>query len=449
MKCCLASLLITLACANAFGQFLPDSDLVPPPPASFPVAVTEDLQTAEQAFSPSPAAQNRLPVIEAGHRETRAGRFAGCCESSAISSGYQFTWAPDKWAKVGAAVRTSLNSQTYPSPGIGGNYFTINNARLLTSGQVTEHLGFELNSDVALAQTVTPEALTVPPSFDLLDAIVKVETGELFNIWAGTFLPPSDRANISGPFFINGWDYPFVSNYPAIFQGRQTGAAYWGQWEGGRVKWSVGVFDGTGATLQPPYTDPPDRPPNPDNNLQVDARVTMNFLDPEPGYYHQSSYYGDKDILALGFAIQTQQDALGTAAAPADFTGLNLDLLFEKKLANGGVFTLDGAVYKFNNDNLPTSSQQGQSGMIFVGYMIPQDLTLGPVTGRLRPFTRYQKYDRDFPMASAGLYSQATDVGVEYVIHGPNARVTAVWSQRDVIAVGQIQLFTLGAQLIF
>jgi len=41
-------------------------------------------------------------------------------------------------------------------------------------------------------------------------------------------LPPSDRSNLSGPFFINGWDYPFVSNYPNVFEGRDDGVAYWG-----------------------------------------------------------------------------------------------------------------------------------------------------------------------------------------------------------------------------
>lgn len=394
---------------------------------------------------------NPLPT-EFGEEEIETAsyaRFRGCTDSCCHDpAGFKFSWAPDKWAKVGAAVRTSFNSTSATSTG-PGNYFTLNNARLLASGQVTEFVGFELNSDVALSQSPIPGSLGVPSSYDLLDAIVKIETGDLFNVWGGQFLPPSDRANIDGPFFINGWDFPFVSNFPNVFEGRQIGAAYWGQWDGGRLKWSAGAFNGTGATLQSPYTNPPDTPPNLNHNIQFDARVTLNLLDPEPGYYHQSSYYGQKDILALAFVVQTQNRATGTAANPAGFTGISTDVLFEKVLADNGVLTLEGALYQFNDQDLPTSTRQGESGFAYVGYMLPTTTNIGPVCGRWRPYSRYQQYNRDFQAPSAGLYSQGIDAGAEYVINGPNARITAVWSQRDVIAAGRIQIFTLAAQLVF
>ncbi|MDB5343909.1 MAG: hypothetical protein JWP89_2286 [Schlesneria sp.] len=374
-------------------------------------------------------------------------RFAGCCDGM-DPRGYKFSWAPDKWAKVGAAVRASFNSQTYAAPGLG-NHFAVDNARLLTSGQVTKYVGFELNSDVALGQGFGPSSLQSPSPFNLLDAIVKVETGDAFNVWAGQFLPPSDRSTIDGPFFINGWDFPFVSAYPGVFEGRQIGAAYWGQYSGGQIKWSVGAFNGTGGSLQSPYTNPPNTPPNPNNNIQFDARVTFNFLDAEPGYYHQSTYYGQKDILALGFAIQTQHNALGTSATPANFTGLNMDFLYETSFENEGVITVEGALYKYNNQDLVTSSQQGQSGFIYLGYMFPKTISVGPVCGRVRPFTRYQQYNRDYLAPSAGLFSQGLDVGVEYVMNGPNARLTAVWSERDVVAGSRLNIFTIGAQMVF
>ncbi len=368
-----------------------------------------------------------------------------CCDPA----GFKFSWGPDKWARVGAAIRSSFNSQSSAAPGIGGNYFTLNNARLLTSGQVTQHIGFDLNSDIELVQTSSPATVAVPTSYDLLDAIVRIEAGDLFNVWAGQFLPPSDRSTLSGPFFINAWDFPFVSDYPAVFQGRQIGAAYWGQWAGGQIKWSVGAFNGTGANLQSPYTNPPDSPPNPDNNLQLDARVSINFLDPEPGYYNRSTYYGQHDILAVGFAIQTQNNAVGTAANPANFTGMNWDALFEKKLANAGVVTLEGALYRYDDQDLATSNRQGKSGFAYLGYMFPYVCNIGSISGRWRPFSRYQQYKHDFLAPSAGLFSQSLDIGVEYVLNGPSARITAVWSERDVIGSERIQLFTLGAQVMF
>lgn len=377
------------------------------------------------------------------------GKFAGCCDAYHDPRGFKFEWGPDKWAKVGAAVRTSFNSWTPSEAGTSGNYFNIDNARLLTSGQVTQHVGFELNSDVGLSQVVNQTVLAVPTSYDLLDAIVKFEADDRLNIWIGQFLPPSDRSNIDGPFFINGWDFPFVSNYPALIQGRQMGAAYWGQANGGQVKWSVGAFNGTGGTLRSPYTNPPDLPPNPNGNIQFDARVTVNFLDPEPGYYHQSSYYGLKDILAVGFAMQGQNDAIGTAADPSGFLGYNLDVLFERTLSNDGVVTLEGAMYRYEDGHLTTSNRQGTSGFIYAGYILPYDCQIGPICGRWRPFTRYQQYNYDDQAAAIGLFTHGIDLGVEYVINGPNARVIGEYSERAVIAGDPLHIFRMGAQIIF
>jgi hypothetical protein len=432
--------------------------IAPAPPATPGLRTAEHLEpesVPETAEPSEPALLETVsheqifswPVIETCDGD---GRFGGSTDAYGCDpAGYRFQWTPDKWAKVGAAVRASFNSQNDKNQGGGGNYFTVDNARLLTSGQVTKYVGFELNSDISLANGATPANLRLPSSIDLLDAVAKFETGGVVNFWAGQFLPPSDRSNIDGPFFINGWDFPFVSNYPAIFEGRQIGAAYWGQIQEGRLKWSVGAFDGTGATLQSPFSAPLDVPPNLQGNIQFDGRVTLNLLDPEPGYYHQSSYYGAKDILAIGYAIQMQHHATGTDADPHDFLGMNIDALFEKKLPNNGVFTLEGAVYRYDDQDLTTSGRQGTSGFVYCGYLIPYVLDLGPAAGRFRPYCRYQQYNYDYVLAAAGQYDQGVDVGTEYVLNGPNARLTAVWSQRDIVLGNRVQIFRIGAQVIF
>lgn len=444
MKACLAGILMAALCGLALrdvcAQALPD-DWIPPSPAESSLGPESSLlppaYTPPTALLPDQAENTFGVTLDEPDR-----RFAGCCDAYGNPSGFTFHWAPDRWAKVGAAIHTAFNSVTPYAQGISGSYFSIDNARLLTSGQVTEYIGFELNSDVALSQDLNAQTLAVPTSWDLLDTIAKFESSDTFNVWIGQFLPPSDRSNIDGPFFINGWDFPFVSNYPNIIQGRQIGAAYWGQYAGGIVKWSAGAFNGTGAT---PVADAP----NPFDNIQFDARVTVNFLDPEPGYYHQSSYYGKKDIFAVGFAVQAQRDATGTAADPASFVGLNVDALYERVLANEGVFTLEGAMYRYDDQNLPTSTRQGQSGFAYAGYMFPNICSIGPIRGRWRPFVRFQQYNRDFLAASTGLFSQGLDVGTEYVMNGPNARITVLWGQRDVIGGKQLQLFRVGAQVIF
>lgn len=364
-------------------------------------------------------------------------------------SGFTYSWAPDRWAHVGAAIRASFNSTTTRDSRVSGNYFTLNNARLMTSGQITDIIGYELNSDVNLANGITNSGLALPSSYNLLDAIVKIETSDLFHIWMGQFLPPSDRSNIDGPFHINGFVYPFVSRYPAVFQGRQIGAAYWGELNGGQVQWSMGLFNGFGAALMSPYTNPPFSPPNTDNNIGFNARLNINLLDPEPGYYHASTYYGKKDLLAIGFALHTEHDGAGTSRNPRNFTALNMDAVYETTLADGGVVTLEGALYYYDDNDLVTSYRQGTSGFLYGGYMFPQVFSVGKIHGRFRPFVRYQKYNHDYLVPSAGLFSQGVDVGTEYVINGANAHLMAAWGNREVIGEERIQKFIVGAQVIF
>ena len=38
-----------------------------------------------------------------------------------------------------------------------------------------------------------------------MDAIGRFEHNNHFNIWAGRFLPPSDRATFYGPYYANDW----------------------------------------------------------------------------------------------------------------------------------------------------------------------------------------------------------------------------------------------------
>ncbi len=79
--------------------------------------------------------------------------------------------------------------------------------------------------------------------------------------------------------------------YPFVFQGRDNGVAYWGTFAK-KVKVSVGAFDGKSATGNP--------------EVLGAARVQIDFWDPEDGYYLNGTYYGDKNLLAIGGATQFQ-----------------------------------------------------------------------------------------------------------------------------------------------
>ena len=72
----------------------------------------------------------------------------------------------------------------------------------------------------------------------------------MFNVWFGRFIPPTDRDNFTGPFYSNEWgvyDDGIQDGYPSVFQGRDNGIAYWGDFKADivKIKASIGAFDGS------------------------------------------------------------------------------------------------------------------------------------------------------------------------------------------------------------
>jgi hypothetical protein len=255
----------------------------------------------------------------------------------------------------------------------------------------------------------------------VLDAVVKFTPSEYFNVWMGRHLPPSDRANLDGPYFLSIYDYPgLVSRYPAIFAGRDNGVSFSGQVKGGKFKYAFGAYEGAPNVLGTA------------DNMLYATRVVYNFLDPEPGYYNSSTYYGEKNVLALGFVTQHQANIVNKAGLADDFTGYNVDLLFEKKLPGDGVMSLEGALYRYD---LQDTAGDGSAYMAQAGYLFPTVVGIG----RLQPIFRYQDF-RDESIVEAGL---------NYVIRGHGARVGFVYSLTDIPVAGKTNQFTVGTQFQF
>jgi hypothetical protein len=137
-------------------------------------------------------------------------------------------------------------------------------------------------------------------------------------------------------------------------------------------------------------------------------------------------------------------------------------VLFEKKF---GVVvpTLEGAYYKYKLGAVdcgtlePGSVACGATGNNIGGQVDGKAYLFGAGLlftqqvgwGQFQPFVRYQKYER----ALSNTTSKATDFGLNYIIKGPNAKVSAVYtkfedSQKSPSADDQWQ-FLVGVQLIY
>ncbi len=381
----------------------------------------------------------------------------GCdCGDACGKRGRCFVWGKDTWLSVGAGLRTSYSAvgDAAPNGGSSSNNFNIDNARLYFNGQGHKYLKFEFNTDIDNAQGFQDPTFPVAGSYDeagnirILDAIAKFEVHDLFNVWVGRMLPPSDRSNLSGPYYLNAWDFPFVQfGYPNIFQGRDDGVSIWGQWGGGVLKYQIGAFEGVNGAIPGSTETLPIPGANPSDDMMFTARVTLNLLDPEPGYYNQSTYYGDKDILAVGISVMDQNNANVDGAAITDFTGWCIDTLFERPLSNGGVVTVEGAYYNFDDHGATNSVRDGDSYFALASYLFPGTMSIGPTSGRLQPFTRYQRFDRNNFFATS--LERQVDVGVNYIMYGHNARLAAFWTQQELAGGVQTNLYRSGVQFQF
>jgi len=333
-------------------------------------------------------------------------------------AGAKIEISEDRYVTLGAGVRTSFSAMEDSAPS-GSDFskdFDLESFRLYTGGQLFKYMSVEFNAEYDGNQEVR-----------VLDGVVKLEYAEKFNLWAGRFLPPSDRANLSGPYYLNSFDFPFVQQYPAIFAGRDEGIAYWGQMGEGMFKWQAGLFEGNSD------------PGNDDDNLLYSGRLTLNLWDPEPGYYNSSTYYGEKDVFAIGLVGMKQKEGSSSLITPGtamtspviqdgDFTGWNVDLLIEKNLDQMGVFTLEGAYYDYDRDDVGSVANEGDGYFVVASWLMPGEIGPEGLKGRLQPILRYQEFD---PEAGSADEHTRFDIGLNYIMDGHNARLSFTYSRDD------------------
>jgi hypothetical protein len=341
----------------------------------------------------------------------------------------------DKWISVGMGIRTSFNAQENGSANRTeyNNDFAINNARIYINGQIHKYVKFTFNTECFNCGVGGGGAgqFGSNSNIGLLDAIGKFEINEKVNLWVGRTLVPTERGELNGPFYhatFDGFRTPFFpadqsGNFGAGgagLYGRDNGAVFFGKLHpfGTHLMYVASVFQGLRGGV------------NPGSSLMYAGRLQWNLLNDEdnPGYYTSGTYYGTAgDIFALAVGFQHQKDGGNlTAGTPRDFNGITADLLFEKLMPNNmGVFTVNGEFKRFFAGT-PTNPGDMFSGTSWTGYalyLIPTQVGIG----RFQPYGRFTQLD---PRGS-NLRTE-WEAGVNYIIAGHNARVSAYWRYGDI-----------------
>jgi hypothetical protein len=286
-------------------------------------------------------------------------------------------------------MRTSFVHNA-PEDADGSDKFALDSARLYINGTAAPKITFMFNTEYNGATN----------SVGVLDAVAQLSLSPRLNLWVGRFLPPSDRANLYGPYYANHWAVytdGVQDGYPFVFQGRDNGAMLWGQF--GKVKASAGAFDGESATG--------------DDTLIAAGRVQVDFWDAESGYYLNGTYYGDKNLLAIGGAGQFQG---------SDKKAYNLDFLLERKVPKGGAFTVEAEWARYDqlggyNPHYGTND----GGYVLGAYLFPSLVGSGrfQVLGKFA----HARFREGLSPNDSDFDQDTTEANLNYVLRQFNARV--------------------------
>jgi hypothetical protein len=326
----------------------------------------------------------------------------------------------------GGRLRVGLRFQDQSNPkGLGDVAETVY-ADLYMSGQVRTMWKWliAITSDNYGGMSGNPSTV----SMGVLDAVAGFEPIPEFRVWMGRMLVMADRYAPSGPWGLDEWFYPgiFSAAPPAVPKsgpaGRDVGVTVWGTPLGGHIKYYLGAYQ-----LQDPVLSP-----------LISGRLQISLLSPEPGWFHRTTYYGDRDLISLGIGGQTQKHG-SVQAVPApmagmmaavplldDYRELNADLIVEKRLPQGAL-SLEAAYYYFHGAYQPwkwsTVGALAYTSPVIEGF------------GKLRPSFRFQQANARQTTASGDELdpSRTYDVQLTYVVMHWFAHVMLTYRHYDMV----------------
>jgi hypothetical protein len=316
----------------------------------------------------------------------------------------------------GARLRAAIKLQSAEDPERLDDVSEQLDADLYMSGQVHRFLRWQVGVTMGYTGAVGSAAAA---NVQLFEVIGRFEPLPELNFWVGRMLVVVDRFAPSGPwgmdeFFFPGF-FPLVGA-PALPKsgplGRDVGATIWGAPLKGHLKYYLGAFNLHDVALNP----------------LLSGRLQLSLLNPEPNFYHRTTYFGTKDIISLGVGGQYQKAGsvfTNPATMPPtvltdDYAMLTADATVEKNIGDAGTLSLLGAFSKFYGDY----QLWDHYWMASLGYMLPQTIGIG----KLRTTVRYQRALDPVDGADA---SSVLDAQLSYNVHAWFARFALGYRRGD------------------
>jgi hypothetical protein len=223
------------------------------------------------------------------------------------------------------------------------------------------------------------------PGLNVQDAYVTFKpAGDLIKVDAGFMLPPLSHNALESAAKLYGEDY-FVNSFRRnIFSnvdpfgsaaqspaGRDVGVQVRGLILGGHLELRVGAFQGLRLNPVPASTGVTAEVGG-FNIFRIAARVQVNVLDAEPGYFYQGTYLGTKKVLSFGgfYDFQDQYKYFGG------------DMFLDLPIGRAGVLTAQADVVRWDGGTSITTLSKDTAVMAEAGFLI------GPIM--LSPIVRFE-----------------------------------------------------------
>ena len=306
------------------------------------------------------------------------------------------------------------------SEGYAQNLY-LRRVRLLVGGQVAQNITFFIETDNPNLGR-TPKALG--SGFIVQDAIAEVKLSDPLTISAGLMFVPFCRNCIQSAATLLSLDYSSFSFLatPATQSsvGRDVGFQAKGYFNGNRIEYRVGAFQGFRAT-------------GARNPLRAVGRFQINLLDAEtPGIFYTGTYLGTKRVLAFGGGVDAQ-------AGPGDnYRAWTVDAFLDYPVGDSVSLTAQVDYFSYDGgETFPTLQEQtavfAEAGLYFK-----------PL--RILPFVRYETQNLDPAAAVDNVRYQA---GFTYYISGHNANLKVAYSRLDPDTGNSTNQFTTQLQLFY
>jgi hypothetical protein len=356
--------------------------------------------------------------------------------ATAASAGPLMTFGPDNEAVLQIDYKAQVQ-MIYRDIGSGPDgtdsttLFNIRRNRLAFMGELNDKIGIYVQTEFAEDQEVS--ALYVrtdaaPSEFVFLDAIMRFTINDSFRINVGKFKYNLSRENLEACEAATSLDRSLFIRAPFV-RTRDQGVAVWGNLLDGLFQYRVDAMNGRMGTTEDA--------PAPESSFRYSARAHVSLLDPETAYGYKGTYLGEKKVLTVGGAVQTEADVAyaDTVAKTGakDYNAWTADIFFEYPFPSLGTITvsaayedidMDGA-YQGSNPDPGTLGTEGEKNgsYVKVAYLLPGT--------PLQVFGRYEVWN--FASLNNVLDQKLTwsALGLNYYINKQNLKLTLEYAQTD------------------